>query len=89
MLSAISSPLVAGSAAPPMATKHIQVIRPFYMKGVVQSVGKVLEVDARFAVELVQSNKAILVDAPKPEEVKAEDAPAPAAQPRRSRKDVG
>lgn len=87
MLSAIGSPLVAGSAASPMATKHVEVIRSFYLAGAAQSVGSVIEVDAKFAVELVASNKAKIVDAPKPVKVEAKaSTPEPT---RRSSKNVG
>lgn len=87
MLSAAGSPLVAGGAPSPMSTKHIEVIRPFYFGGKPLKVGAVVEVESRFASELVCANKAKFVDAPKPVQPVVADTAEPTR--RRSSKDAG
>lgn len=64
MLSAIGSPLVAGSVAQsiPMARK-IEVTRPLYLNREVQKVGSILEVSQSLAHDLVTSQKAKYVEA--------------------------
>lgn len=87
MLSAAFNPLVAGSARAVMATKHIQVTRPFYLGGKIVPAGKVLEVPAQFAAEMVSANKALIVEAKKPEA--AAPSVPPAELPKRSAKNAG
>jgi hypothetical protein len=83
VLSVPGSPLVSGSTAVHMSNKHIEVLRPFYVGGVLKRVGEVIEVESRFGSEMVHANKARVVDAPKPVEKPATaetKPPAPAKQ---------
>lgn len=89
MLSASGSTLVAGSTPAPMATKHIEVLRPFFMGGKPLKVGVVVEIDSKLAAELVHANKAKIVDAPKPVEKPIVAETLEPATRRRSSKDVG
>lgn len=81
MLSAMGSPLVAGSAAPSMQTRYIRIERAVYVGGVVQPVGAVLEVPRHVAASLISSNKASATDKPAPVEEPVA-APDPAPEPK-------
>lgn len=85
MLSTIGSTLVAGSTVAHMATKHVQVTRAFFFKGGVQVVGSILELESRFAVELIANNKAIATDPPKLEEVTQSEPESETPRARRKR----
>lgn len=58
MLSAIGSPLVAGSPMGKDMLKKVKVLRAFYVGRDVQKAGSIIELDAALAASVVASNKA-------------------------------
>lgn len=85
MLSAIGSPLVAGSNVSAMqATQRIRVERAFFLEKVVQPVGAVIEVPKHIARGLIAAGKASVavepapvIEAPVVAEAPADPVPAP------------
>jgi hypothetical protein len=85
VLSAIGSPLVAGSAPSMQKTRHVRVVRAFFPgKGKALEVGAVVELPAYIAAEAVHSNKAVFVEPPAPavEEPPAAVEPVQALEPK-------
>ena len=72
MLTAAGSNLVAGGVAPPaMKTLRIKVLRPFYWRGKVQTIGSVIDYPEQDAREVISMKKAELFVEPA---AKAKDA---------------
>jgi hypothetical protein len=66
VLTTADTSALVGTATSPMATKHIRVERAFFLGGVVQKAGDVIEVPAPFAAELITGKKASLTTPPAP-----------------------
>lgn len=88
MLSAISSPLVAGSAASPMQVQYVRVLRSFFLNGKAAPVGAIIEVPRHVAAEAITCGKAIAAEPTPPPQPKPVVAEEPVRKSRGS-KDVG
>ena len=82
MLSAIGSPLIAGSVVPKDTTmKRVKVLRAFMFEGKAQPVGSVVNVSDSVFRDVIGSMKA--------EAVKDDPAPEQKPEAKKGKKDVG
>jgi hypothetical protein len=84
----MGSPLVAGSAASPMQTQYVRVLRSFFLDGKAIPVGTTIEVPRHVAAGAIACGKAVAAEPPAPPQPKPVVAEEPVRKSRGS-KNVG